>query len=246
LLAEVLRSIGDFAEASRLARDALRQADEHRHPHAQAVAANAVGTLCYALGDYAGAVSVLERGLETARTEQITIWVGPLAGSLAAAYLHLGRQAEENSLTEKSLASLALMVPFRLKFQVTLGEAYLAARCADRARALLEEALAGVVERRMRSVEAAARRLLGDVALQDEPPDTALAERHYRDALTLATTLGMRPLVAHCHAGLARLYRRTGPRAQAQEHLTTAMTMYREMDMRFWLEQAEAELHDLA
>ena len=26
------------------------------------------------------------------------------------------------------------------------------------------------------------------------------------------------------------------------ESLTTAATMYREMDMRFWLEQAEAEL----
>ena len=32
---------------------------------------------------------------------------------------------------------------------------------------------------------------------------------------------------------------------QAQEQLTTAMTMYREMDMRFWLEQAEAELKEL-
>jgi hypothetical protein len=26
-----------------------------------------------------------------------------------------------------------------------------------------------------------------------------------------------------------------------QEHLTTATAMYREMDMRFWLEQAQAE-----
>ena len=52
----------------------------------------------------------------------------------------------------------------------------------------------------------------------------------------------MRPLVAHCHLGLGKLYRRTGKREQAQEHLTTATTMYREMDMPFWLEQAEAEL----
>ena len=52
----------------------------------------------------------------------------------------------------------------------------------------------------------------------------------------------MRPLVAHCHLGLGKLYRRTGKREQAQEHLTTATTMYREMDMRFWLEKAEAEL----
>jgi hypothetical protein len=56
----------------------------------------------------------------------------------------------------------------------------------------------------------------------------------------------MRPLVAHCHLGLGKLYRRTGKREQAQEHLTTATTMYREMDMRFWLEQAEVEMRQLA
>jgi len=31
----------------------------------------------------------------------------------------------------------------------------------------------------------------------------------------------------------------------ATEHLTTATAMYREMGMRFWLEQAEAELREL-
>jgi hypothetical protein len=51
----------------------------------------------------------------------------------------------------------------------------------------------------------------------------------------------MRPLVAHCHLGLGKLYRRTGQREQGNEHLTTARAMYREMDMRFWLERAEAE-----
>jgi hypothetical protein len=53
---------------------------------------------------------------------------------------------------------------------------------------------------------------------------------------------GMRPLVAHCHLGLGRLCRRTGKRQEAKEHLTTAMTLYREMDMTYWLEQAEAEI----
>jgi hypothetical protein len=56
----------------------------------------------------------------------------------------------------------------------------------------------------------------------------------------------MRPLVAHCHLGLGKLYRRTDKREQAQEHLTTATTMYREMDMRFWLDKAEVELQALA
>jgi hypothetical protein len=56
----------------------------------------------------------------------------------------------------------------------------------------------------------------------------------------------MRPLVAHCHLGLGKLYRRTGTRQEAQEHLPTATAMYREMDMRFWLEQAEGEMRELA
>jgi hypothetical protein len=49
---------------------------------------------------------------------------------------------------------------------------------------------------------------------------------------------------AHCHLGLGKLYRRAGKRQEAQEHLTTATTMYREMEMTYWLEQGEAELKD--
>ena len=52
----------------------------------------------------------------------------------------------------------------------------------------------------------------------------------------------MRPLGAHCHLGLGRLYRRTGQREQADKHLATATTMYREMGMTYWLEQAQKEV----
>ena len=47
---------------------------------------------------------------------------------------------------------------------------------------------------------------------------------------------------ADCHLGLGKLYRRTGNREQAQKHLTTATTMYREMGMTYWLEKANTEL----
>ena len=76
-------------------------------------------------------------------------------------------------------------------------------------------------------------------------PDVATAEAHYGTAMALASELEMRPLVAHCHLGLGRLYRQTGKREQAHEHLTTATTMYREMDMRFWLQKAEKEMSQL-
>src|SRR5262245_59895668 len=81
--------------------------------------------------------------------------------------------------------------------------------------------------------------LLGDIATHADDFDPESGEAHYRRALALAEPRGMRPLVAHCHLGLGKLYRRTGKGEQAQEHLTTAATMYREMGMTYWLERAE-------
>jgi hypothetical protein len=87
-----------------------------------------------------------------------------------------------------------------------------------------------------------ALRLLGDIAAHPDRFDADTGEAHYHQALALAEPRGMRPLVAHCRLGLGKLARRTGKREQAQEHLITATTMYREMDMPYWLEQAEAEV----
>ena len=90
-----------------------------------------------------------------------------------------------------------------------------------------------------------ALRLLGEIASQRDPPDADSAETHYRQALILATDVGMRPLITHCHLGLGRLYGRIGRQEQAQESLGTATRLYREMDMAFWAEKAEAESRPL-
>ena len=87
---------------------------------------------------------------------------------------------------------------------------------------------------------------LGSIHTHASPPDASLAEMRYQETLALAGPRGMRPFIAHCHLGLGKLYRRTAKRQEAQEHLATATMMYREMDMRFWLEQAEAEMVPLA
>jgi hypothetical protein len=36
-----------------------------------------------------------------------------------------------------------------------------------------------------------------------------------------------------------------GKRQQPREHLTTAVTMYREMGMTYWFEQAEREMEEV-
>jgi tetratricopeptide (TPR) repeat protein len=72
--------------------------------------------------------------------------------------------------------------------------------------------------------------------------DLALADAHYRQALTLADELGLRPLQAHCHRGLGTLYAETGQREPARAALAAAIALYRAMEMPFWLPQAEAIL----
>jgi ATP/maltotriose-dependent transcriptional regulator MalT len=84
--------------------------------------------------------------------------------------------------------------------------------------------------------------LLGDIATHSDRFDAESGAAHYREALALAQLHSMRPVIAHCHLGLARLYRRTGQPERVNENLTTAMMMYREMDMGFWLERGKAEM----
>ena len=65
---------------------------------------------------------------------------------------------------------------------------------------------------------------------------------YYQQALALAEALGMRPLQAHCHRGLGTLYAATSQREQARTELSTAIEMYKSMEITFWLPQAEAVL----
>jgi hypothetical protein len=93
-----------------------------------------------------------------------------------------------------------------------------------------------------RGTEAETLRVLGAIAAAGEPADPDVAATCYQQGLALASELGMRPVVAHCHLGLGEFYRRAGDGVKSKEHLTTAATMYREMDMGFWLAQAETVL----
>ena len=129
---------------------------------------------------------------------------------------------------------------------VRLGTAYLFADRIDDAARWARKAVDTCRRHGARGSEAEALRLLGEIASRRDPPESETGEGDLRLALRLADELGMRPLVAHCHLGLGKLYRRTGKREQAQEHLASATTMYREMDMTYWLEKAEVELQALA
>jgi tetratricopeptide (TPR) repeat protein len=83
---------------------------------------------------------------------------------------------------------------------------------------------------------------VGAVYAEANPPDSEAAEAYYRQALSLANELGMRPRLAHCHFGLGTLYAKIGHQEQARADLSIAIELYKAMDMTFWLPQAEAAL----
>jgi hypothetical protein len=78
--------------------------------------------------------------------------------------------------------------------------------------------------------------------MHPDPPEAEPAETHDRQALALAEELGMRPLQAHCHLGLGKLYHKIGRPEQARAELCTATALHRAMDMSLWLPKAEAAL----
>ena len=167
-------------------------------------------------------------------------------GSLGYAYTMSGRTAEGFSLLESALSALETMRfgEYQSLFLVYLGRACVRAERLVDALEFAGRALTRAHEDGQRCDEARALQLLGEVTARRDP--TWDADAHYRDALTLAEEIGMRPLVADCHLGLGKLYRHRRKRQEAQEYLTIATTMYREMEMTYWLEQAEAEMTGLA
>ena len=242
-LAWCLAELGEFAEAIAHSEDALRIAREIDHPPSLVVADRGRGLVPLRRGDFVQAILPLERSVELCRVTPAPALFDVSAAWLGYAYALSGHLAEGVALLEEAVANPgATGSANHPLFLAHLGEAYLLAGRRDEALAVARRALDLAHRQKERGNEAWVLRLLGEIAAQADPSDLDSAQEHYRRALVRATELGMRPLVAHCHLGLGTLHRRTGDGAKAQEHLTTAATMYREMGMPFWLEKAVAEL----
>ena len=186
-------------------------------------------------GEAARAAPLLERARTVALERDVGLALPPATSALGYARALQGRNSEAVALIEEAIArwdAIGRVVNIAWH-RWLLAEAYLLSGRPDDARKAAEEALEFARRHGERGNEAQVLRVLGECAAAGARPDLTTARQSFAQALALAEELGMRPLVAHCHLGLGKLSRRTGKRQQAQEHLTTATTMYREMDMRF-------------
>ena len=239
-LAELRR----FAEVTGPTVEAIRLATLTQHAYTVGWAHMHAGMVQLLRGEWAEARPPLEHAVSVVRAANVgtllpfvvvlSAWGLAELGeaSLALSRLREGEQLLERYAATGYIGALGWFYPWLGRAALLLGRLDDARRLGDRA---IE------FSPRQPGFAPHARHLLGDVASHPDRFDAESAEAHYRKALALAERCGMRPVVAHCQLGLGKLYRRTGAREEAQERLATATTMYREMDMPYWLAQAEAE-----
>jgi tetratricopeptide (TPR) repeat protein len=216
-------------------------AEAFDHPHSLIVACHDIGRVYLHKGVLHRAIPCLERALDLCRDWDIPRLLYLVSSTLGYAYVLAGRASDALPLLEQSVATAA-MANMQGRIHIWLSEAYLRL-------GRLDEALAGA----MRSLElcrvqaqqgelAWTLRLLGEIHAHCQPSASEPSEAAYREALSLAEELGMRPLQAHCQRGLGTLYARQGQRQQARAALATAIDLYRDMEMTFWLPQTEEAL----
>ncbi len=242
-----LAEIGEFERALAHAGEAKEIAQLADRPYYLATACLGTGVTHMLRGDFRLAIDALERGLQLCHRLDFLVHEDAFKSVLGRALALDGRPGDAVPLLLDSMhraAAMGVMGQLALR-AVWLSEAHLLAGRGADAESMARRALELARQHGERGQEAWALRVLAVVLSGKDPPATRLAEEHYLQAISLAGALEMCPLIAHCHLGLGTLYRRTGKEQETEEHLSTATTMYREMDMRFWLERAEAELREL-
>jgi tetratricopeptide (TPR) repeat protein len=206
-----------------------------------------LGELYLAQGDLEHASRVLEQGLALRRASSDQVWLRTIIAGLGYASALQGRLAAGRALLKEGVSESIRTGGLRGQVNrvVWLSEVCRLAGRGEEAWQHACQALDLARQQKAHGDEALALHQLGVVQAHAGPPDVVQAKTYYQQALALAEALGMRPLQAHCHLGLGTLYAATGQREQARTALATAIDLYRTMDMRFWLPQAEAALAQL-
>ena len=243
-LAQCFAELGEFAEGRSYGEQALETATTAAHPFSLNQACRGLGILYLRQGEFGPAIVLLERALALCRDADLPLEFPLIASALGSAYARSGRLVEALPLLEQAIAQAVHMQRFdQQALRLTaLGEGYVLAGRVQDALPLALEALERARAAQERSVEAYVLRLLATLAAHGVGVDTTPAPTIYQQAMTMADTLGMRPLLAQCCLELGTLYGGLGQWESARTALTNAVALFRPMAMTFWLQQTQAAL----
>src|SRR5262245_11831147 len=234
---------GEFAAAIEYGKDAMRIAHEIDHAFGSVYADFGIGFAYLRKEDVGAAIAVLERGLERCRVADIPVQFPLVASALGLAYVLSGRVTEGTALLEQAVGQTASKRSSGQAFRLSwLSEAYLRAGRIEEAASHAERALEFARNYQERGREAWILRQIGKIHARRSPSDIDRIEFYHCHALKQANELKMRPLVAHCHLSLGELYMQFDQGDRAQKELSTAIDLYRSMEMTAGLHQAGAAL----
>jgi tetratricopeptide (TPR) repeat protein len=236
--------LGTFAAGRALGDEGLQLAQEVAHPGSLMWASYGTGLLALRQGNLRRALPRLEQAMQICEDADFPAFFASTAAALGTGYTLAGRPAEGRRWLTRALAQATATARIEPEVfcRLCLGDGQVVMGDLEEAHTCTEHTVALARARHERGHEAYALRLLGAVAAQRRPPEAAQAAASYQQALALADELGMRPLQAHCHRGLGTLYAVTDQREQARTALSTAIELYRTMEMTFWLPETEAAL----
>src|SRR5206468_4726082 len=199
-LAFSLADRGAFDAATFYLAEAQRAAETTQHAYGRLIAWTLIGLVWIRRGRLARAVLPLERGLEACRRKHLTVWLPIPLSLLGLAFVRMDHVHEGLRLLEDGVAvSRELGIrAYLAAWLVNLAEGYLADGQHARALETAREALDMAREHGERGHEAQALQVLGDIAARGAAPNPPEARARYEEALCLAETLGLRPLVASC------------------------------------------------
>jgi class 3 adenylate cyclase/tetratricopeptide (TPR) repeat protein len=240
-LAWCFAEIGNFEEGLTMAEEAMRLAKMTNQPSSVMYAHFGRGVVHLRLGNLERAILEFERALELVEFAQIPVGFSYGASYLGYALALAGRTSEGLPLLEESAnAPTSKIFVARHSLRVAyLGEGYLLGGRMDDANAAARQALELARNHEERGHEAYALRLLSEVMIRTG--EAVRAKGHFEEAIRIGHELGMAPLVAHCHWGLARLFRRAQDCAAQEEHAAATRTLFRNLGMAGWLRRLESE-----
>jgi class 3 adenylate cyclase/tetratricopeptide (TPR) repeat protein len=243
-LATAHEQLGELAAAIHFRKSACVIADEVNRPIDVGLTCVGMGSFLLLKGKIEDALPVLERARAVTEMGEIsytTLW--PLDEMIGYAHALRGEGPYARSILEQAVQKSGAIGSIRHETQARAFLSYACQRCNawGEAAAQAREALQLARHHRFLDLEVMACRLLGTIEIAGGIA-SGDGQGHLLEAVALAEARAMRPELAHSHYELGMFLAGSGRREEARQHLTLALALYREMDMRFWLQQAEIAL----
>ncbi len=233
--------LGDFNNAMLRAEEVQQIAANVGLVYFHALAEMSCGAVLVGQGDISKAIPFLERSLRLGNDADFPGAIIHASWALGHAYNLTNRESEAAPMLERAwdMAESGGFMHFGVVCLMHLADAYSLMAQNEKASDSIDRALSVTRDGGFRAREAWALYMRAKMHGRLPETDNLATELAHQAALVLADQLGMRPLAAHCHLEMARLYQLMDRDSEANAELSQATELYRQMDMQFYLRQTE-------